>query len=91
MGEDGSMEWKSQAGFLYAYDMCLMTSSEEEMKTIKEQVDNCVIEYGQKVNEKKPKVVCINGEIERSRRKNRGCYIREVEECKYLGVTVEAV
>ena len=26
------MEWKSQAGLLYADDVCLMASSEEDMK-----------------------------------------------------------
>ena len=30
VGKDGVMEWKSQAGLLYANDVCLMTNSEEE-------------------------------------------------------------
>ena len=40
-----------------------MASSEEDMKVIMEKVNECVIEYGLKVNEKKSKVVCINGEV----------------------------
>ena len=59
VGKDGSQEWTSQAEFLYA-DVCLMESSEEDMRVIMEQVSECAIEYGLKVNEKKSKVVCIN-------------------------------
>ena len=55
------MEWKSQAALLYADDVCLMASSEEDMKVIVEKVKACVVEYGFKVNEKKSKVLCING------------------------------
>ena len=32
VGKDGVMEWKSQAEFIYADDVCLM---EEDMKVIK--------------------------------------------------------
>ena len=28
VGKDGDMEWKSQAGLLYADDVCLMAGSE---------------------------------------------------------------
>ena len=38
MGEDCVMECKNQAGFLYADDVCLMASSESDMKSILEQV-----------------------------------------------------
>ena len=57
--------WKSQAGLLYADDVCLMDNSEEDMKVIMEKVNECVVEYGLKVNEKKSKVVCINGGVGR--------------------------
>ena len=45
MGNDGVMEWKSQAGLLYADDMCLMANSEEDMKVIMENINECVVEY----------------------------------------------
>ena len=61
VGKDGVMEWKSQAGLLQADDVCLMANSEEGIKVIMEKVNECVVEYGVKVNEKKSKVVCING------------------------------
>ena len=63
MGKDGVMEWKSQAGLLYADDVCLMANSEEDMKVIMEKVNECVNEYGLKVNEKNSKVVYINDEL----------------------------
>ena len=44
---------------------------------------------GLKVNEKKSKVVCINGEVGRRRWMMRECCIGEVEEYKYLGITIE--
>ena len=31
VGKDGVMEWNTQAGLLYAYDVCLMGSSEEDI------------------------------------------------------------
>ena len=83
VGKDGVLEWKSQAGLLYADEVCLMANSEEDMKVIMEKVNECVVEYGLKVNEKKSKVVCINGEVGRHR------WIGEVEEYKYLGITIE--
>ena len=45
--------------------MCLMASSEEDMKVIIENVIACVVEYGLNVNEKKSMVICINGEVGR--------------------------
>ena len=89
VGKDGVMEWKSQAGLLYADDVCLMANSEEDMKVIMEKVNECVVEYGLKVNEKKSKVVCINGEVGRRRWMMGDCCIGEVEEYKYLGITIE--
>ena len=40
VGKDGVMEWKSQAGLLYAVDVCLMANSEEAMKVIMEKFMN---------------------------------------------------
>ena len=88
--KDGVMEWKSQAGLLYADDVCLMGSSEEDMKVIMEKVNECVVEYGLKVNEKQSKVVCINGEVGRCRWMMGDCRIGEVEEYKYLGIRRKA-
>ena len=55
--------------------MRLMASSEEDMKLAMEKVNACVIDYGLKVNEKKSKVVCINGEVGRRRWMMRHCCI----------------
>ena len=44
-----------------------MASSEEDIKVIMEKVNACMVEYSLKVNEKKSKVVCINGEVGRRR------------------------
>ena len=79
VGKDGAIKWKSQAGLIYADDVCLMASSEEEMKVIMDKVNECVVEYGLKVNEKKSKVVCINGEVGRRRWMMGNCCIGEVE------------
>ena len=65
VGKDGVMEWNSQAGLLYADDVCLKANSEEDLKVIMEKVNECVVEYGLKVNEKKSMVVCINGKVGR--------------------------
>ena len=35
------------------------------MKVIMEKVNECIVEYGSKVNEKKSKAVCINSEVGR--------------------------
>ena len=50
------------------------------MKVVMEQVNACVIEYCLKVNEKKSKVVCINGEVGRRRWMMGDCCIEEVED-----------
>ena len=57
VGKDGVMEWKSQAGLQYADDVCLMANSEEDLKVIMEKVNECVVEYDLKVNEKKRALV----------------------------------
>ena len=85
LGKDGVMEWKSQAGLLYADDVCLMANSEKGLKVIMEKV----IEYGLKVNEKKSKVVCINGKVGRRRWMMGDCCIGEIKGYKYLGITIE--
>ena len=89
VGKDGVMEWKSQAGLLYADDVCLMANTEKDLKVIMEKVNDCVVEYGLKVNEKKSKVVCINGKVGRRRWMMGDCCIGEIEEYKYLGITIE--
>ena len=68
-----------------------MASSEEDTKSIIEQVNECVIEYGLKLNVKKSKVVCLNGEVGRRRWRTGDCCIGEVDEYKYLGITVKRV
>ena len=57
----GVTEEKSQAGFLYADDVCLMASNEQHLQTIYDNISGCIKEYGMKINGKKSKVVCING------------------------------
>ena len=54
-----------------------------------EKVNECVVEYGLKVNEKKSKVVCINGKVGRRRWMMGDCCIGEGDEYKYLGITIE--
>ena len=83
VGKDGVLEWNSEAGFLYADDVCLMASSEEDMNAITEQVNECMIEHGFKVNERKSMVVCINGEVGKRRWMMGDSCISEVEEYKY--------
>ena len=90
VNKDGVIE-KSQAGFLYADDVYLMASNEQDMQIIFDNISGCISEYGMKVSEKKSKVVWINGAKEDRRWNFRGIDIGEVEENKYLGVTVKAV
>ena len=56
-----------------------MASSEEDMKVIIEQVKECVMEYDLKFNEKKSKVVCINGDVGKRRWMTEDCCIGEVK------------
>ena len=51
VGKDGAMEWKSKAGLLYSDEVRLMANSEEDINAIIEKVNECVVEYGLKVNE----------------------------------------
>ena len=88
-GKDGPMECKNQPGLLYADDVCLMASSEEDMKVIKEKVNACVTVNGLKVNEKKSNVVYINGKVGRRGWLMGDCCIGEVKEYNYIGITIE--
>ena len=81
---------RSQAGFLYADDVCLMASNEQHLQTIFDIISGCIKEYGMKINGKKSKVVCINGAKKERSWNFGGCEIGEVEEYKYLDVTVKA-
>ena len=83
VNKDGVIEEKSQAGVLYADDVCLMASNEQHLQTIFDNISGCIKEYGMKINGKKSKVVCIHGV------NFGGCEIDEVEAYKYLGVTVK--
>ena len=44
---------KSQAGFLYADDVCLIASNEQDLQRIIDSISGCISEYGMKVSEKK--------------------------------------
>ena len=90
VNKDGGIEEKGQAGFLYADDACLMASNEQDMQTFFVSISGCIKEYGTKINGKMSNVVCING-VKKERKCNiSGCEIGEVDEYKYLGVTVKA-
>ena len=89
VNKDGVFEEKSHAGFLYADDVCLMASNEQHFQIIFDNISGCVKEYGMKINGKKSKVVFINGAKEERSWNFGGCEIGEVEEYKYLGVTVK--
>ena len=60
VNKDGVIEEKSQAGFLYADDVCIMASNEQHLQTIFD-ISGCVKKYCMKINGKPSKVVCING------------------------------
>ena len=51
------MEELSEAGFLYADDVCLIASDEQDRQPIIVSISGCIKEYGWE----KSKVVCING------------------------------
>ena len=89
VNKDGVIEETSQAGFLYADDVCLMASNEQHLQTIFDNISGCIQEYGMNINGKKSKVVCING-AKKERSWNFGwCEIGEVEEYTYLVVTMK--
>ena len=49
---DGLIVEKSQAGFLYADDVCLIASNEQYLQRIFDSICGCISEYGMKVIEK---------------------------------------
>ena len=67
VNKDGVIEQKSQAGLLYADDVYLMASNEQDLQMIFDNISGCISEYGMKVSERKSKVVCINGAKEERR------------------------
>ena len=50
---EGLMVEKSQAGFLYAYDACLIASNEHDLQMIFDSISGCISEYGMQVSEKR--------------------------------------
>ena len=52
---DGLIVEKSQAGFLYAHNVCLIASNEQDMQRIFDSTSGCISEYGMKVSEIIPK------------------------------------
>ena len=58
---DGLIVDKSQAVFLYADDVCLIASNEQDLQRIFDSISGCIREYGMKVRKQKSKVICIHG------------------------------
>ena len=54
-----------------------------------DEIADCIAVYGMKVRERKCKVVCINGTVQKRKWICAGTEIREVEEYQYLRVTVQ--
>ena len=54
-----SLNGRVKQDFYMQMIVCLMANSEEDMKVIMEKVNECVVEYGLKVNENKSKVVVV--------------------------------
>ena len=57
VNKDGVIEEKSQARFLYADDVCLMTSNEQHLQTIFDNISGCIKEYSMKINGKEVEVI----------------------------------
>ena len=77
---DGLIVEKSRAGILYADDVCLIASNEQDLQRIFDSISGCISEYGMKFSEKKSKMICING-VKKERMWNfSGSRIGEVEE-----------
>ena len=90
MDRDGLMVEKSPAVFLYADDVCLIASNEQNLQRIFDSISGCISKYGMEVSEQKSKVICIHGVKKELMWIFCGNRICEVEEYKYLGVTVKA-
>ena len=67
-----------------------MAINEKEMQIIFDNISGCIDEYCLKVSGKNSTVVCINGAKKERRLNFRGSSIGEVEEYKFLRVTVMA-
>ena len=67
-----------------------MASNELYLQTMFDNISGCIKEYGMKINGKKSKVVCNDGAKKERSWNFGGCEIGDVEEYKYLGVTVKA-
>ena len=52
---DGLIVEKSKAGFLYADDVCLIASNEQDLQRIFDGISACISEYCMKVSEKNQK------------------------------------
>ena len=89
VGQNGQVEDKTVAGFMYADDLCLCASSEDGLQRVMDEIANCIAEYGMKLSERKSKVVCINGTVQNRKWICAGTEIREVEEYQYLRVTLQ--
>ena len=55
---DGLFGGKSQASVLYADDVCLIASNEQDMQRIFDSISGCISEYNMNVSEKP-----INGDL----------------------------
>ena len=61
VNKDRGIEENGLAGFLYADDVCLMESNEQDMQTIVDIISGCIKKYGMRINGIKSNLVCING------------------------------
>ena len=54
VGENGEVEDKTVAGFMYADDLCLCASSAEDgLQRVMDEIASCITEYGMKLSERK--------------------------------------
>ena len=90
VNRDGLIVEKSQAGVLYANDVCLIASNEQDLQRIFDSISGCISEYGIKLVKQKSKVICIHGVKKERMWHFCGSQIGEVEGYKYLGVKVKA-
>ena len=59
VNKDGVIEEKSQAGFLYADDVCIMASNEQHLQTIFDNISGCIKEYGMNENQWEEVKCCL--------------------------------
>ena len=84
VNKDGVIEKKRQAGFLFADYVYLMACNEQGLHMIFDNISGCISDYGIKVNERKSKVVCVNGAKKERRWNLSWIYVGEVEEYRFL-------